>query len=319
MRTPTAPAVGVPATEIDLRDPPSPPSGGAEDGHGRPRRSVREVAASVRQEALDDDLSLIAAGVAFFALLSLVPAMVAALSLYGLVASREDAARLLNDLTETMPSEARQVVRDQLVAIVETNGARLSAGFVLGLVVALWGASTAMQHLLTALTRVYDEHEDRSYARLRGRALAMTMAGIAFLGVAIALLTVAPTWMESVGGSGARVAMSALRWPVLLALMMAAVAFAFRYGPDRAGARWRWVSWGSTTATLLWLGASAGFSMYASHFGSYNKTYGSMAGVVVLMLWLYITALCVLLGGEIDAELEQERSSAVQTRTGARP
>jgi membrane protein len=305
---------------IDLRDR---ERGATDQERGRdadapqqiPMRGWKDVAVRVKDEAREDNVTLIAAGIAFFSLLSLVPAMVAAISLYGLVSTPEDVARNLGDLTSTMPEEARRLVTDQLQQVVSSSKSGLSVGLVVGLVVALWGASAAMKQLIVALSAMYDEKDSRGYVKLRLRALLLTVGGIAFLGISLVLLTGAPAWAESMGNEVASLAVSILRWPVLFVLMVVALSVVYRYAPDRDQPKWRWVSWGSASATVLWILASAGFSFYASHFGSYNKTYGSMAAVVVMMLWLYITALCVLIGAELNAELE--RQTAQDSTQGA--
>jgi membrane protein len=260
----------------------------------------------VKDEVKDDNIMLIAAGIAFFSLLSLVPAMVAAISLYGLVSTPEDVARNLNDVTSTMPDEARQLVTDQLQQVASTSKSGLSFGLAIGLLIALWGASTAMKHLLVALSAMYDEHDGRGYVALRARAVVLTVLGILFLGVSLVLLTGAPSWAEEAGSDAAGLVVTILRWPVLMVLMVLALSVLYRYAPDRDEPKWRWVSWGSAIATVLWIVASIAFSFYASRFGSYNKTYGSMAAVVVMMLWLFITALCVLVGAAVNAELEHQ-------------
>lgn len=297
-----------------------------EQGRGRqadapqqiPGKGWKDVAVRVKDEARDDNITLIAAGIAFFSLLSLVPAMVAAISLYGLVSSPEDVARNLNDMTTTMPQEARTLVTDQLQQVVSSSKSGLSVGLVIGLLIALWGASTAMQQMIVALSTIYDEKDSRGYVKLRARALTLTVLGIVFLGVSLLLVTGAPSLIESTGNDAARLAVSILRWPVLLVLMVGALSALYRYAPDRHQPKWRWVSWGSVAAAVLWIAASMAFSFYASHFGSYNKTYGSMAAVVVLMLWLFITSLCVLVGAELNAELEHQTEKD-STRGEAEP
>lgn len=305
---------------IDLRDE------GAGHARGRDADAPQEipplgwldVAKRVKQEAKDDNITLLAAGIAFFALLSSAPALAATVSLYGLVASPDEVASHVRDLSGTMPAEAQQLLSDQLTQVSTSSHTGLGIGVVLGLVLALWGASAAMKHLLVALSGIYDERETRGYVALRGRALLLTMGGLLFMGVCLLLLTVAPSWVESNLGGAAGSVVSALRWPLLAVLMIAGLAVLYRYAPDRDEPRWRWVSWGAAIATGLWLVASALFSLYVSHFGSYNKTYGSMAAVIIMMMWLFLTALCVLAGGEINAELEHQTAKD-STKGPARP
>ncbi len=271
----------------------------------RPGAPWRDAARSVADHARGHQLSLIGAGVAFFALLSIAPAMVAAVSVYGLVASPADVSRRVNDLSAAMPADARRLVTDQLHQVVQASHTGLGIALVAGVVVALWSASSAIKQLLVALSTVYDRAETRRFVRLRGVATLLTTGAIAFIVATVLILTVVPRWVgESVGGGG-RTVVAVVRWPLLAAVMLGVLAVVYRYGPDRPRGRWQWWSWGAVIAAASWLVASSLFSVYVTHLGSYNKTYGALAAVVVLMLWLYLTVLCVLLGGEINAELER--------------
>lgn len=272
-----------------------------------PARGWLAVAKRVKLEARRDNLTLVSAGIAFYALLSLAPALAAIVSVYGLVSDPADVTRQINDVAGTMPAEARQILTDQLTAVAGASGASLGFGVVFGILVALWGASSAINQLLVALSLVNDEEETRGPVKLRVTALALTLGAIAFLVVVVLLIAALPAWLSnSPIGDGAATAVSIARWPVLLVLMLAALSFLYQVGPDRDRPRFRWVTPGAVIATVIWLVASAAFSFYASRFGSYNETYGAMGAVVVLMLFLYLTSLCVLLGAEINAELEHQ-------------
>ena len=282
-----------------------------------PARGWLEVAKRVKEESRKDNLTLVSAGVAFYALLSLFPALAAMISIYGLVSDPADVTSQLNDLSSTMPAEARQILEDQLTAVASTGRTSLGFGVALGIVVALWGASSAMNQLLVGLTLVYDEEETRGPVKLRGMAIALTLGALVFLAVVVGLIAVLPAWLSnSPLGDAAATAVNVGRWPVLLVLMLAALALLYQVGPDRARPKYRWVSWGAVIATVLWLAVSIAFSFYASRFGSYNETYGTMGAVIVLMLWLLITSLCVLVGAEINAELEHQ--TAEDTTQGPR-
>jgi len=258
-------------------------------------------------EAKADQVPLLAAGVAFFGLLALVPALVAFVSLYGLLADPGDVARHVGDLLGAAPGEVRDLVENQLEALTEDADGSIGVGLAAGLAVALWSASSGMKHLIEALNTAYDEEEGRGFFRLRGLALLLTVGAVLFLVVAMVVLTVVPTLLEgSALGSAAETALSILRWPALAAAFAAGLAVMYRYAPSRDEAEWRWVTPGAVVATLLWLVASAGFSLYVSSFGSYNETYGSLGGVVIAMLWLFITAYVVILGAELDAEMERQ-------------
>jgi membrane protein len=292
------------------------------DGHGRdadaptelPPRAWRDVAMRVKVQMREDNATILAGGVAFFSMLSLFPALTALLSLYGLVADPADVARHVEELGQALPDEARQLLTDQLDALSSSSSGSLSVGLAISVLLALWSASSATKQLLVALSTAYDEAEERGFIRLRLLAAAFTVLAIVGLGAFLFVLTALPgVASEVLGETGATVA-SLARWPVLLVAMLVALAALYRHGPDRDRPRWRWVSVGSVIATLVWLLASIAFSFYASNVGSYDKTYGTLASVIVLMLWLYLTALCVILGAEINAEME--RQTAQDSTTG---
>ena len=260
------------------------------------------IAARVKDNARKDNITLIGGGVAFFSLLSAIPALAAVVSIYGLVADPNDVIERVNALSSSMPPEARALVNDQLVSLTTADRGGLGLSVLFGLLLALWGASTAMQQLTMALSAVYQQRETRGYIKLRLRAIGFTAAALVFVAILVGVLAVLP-FVTGAGAFGTTV--SVLRWPFLAALMMAALSVLYRFAPDRREARWQWISVGSVMATAAWLIASAVFTFYAGHFGSYTKTYGALAGVVMLMLWLFITALCVLIGAEINAALDE--------------
>jgi membrane protein len=286
----------------------------AERGRGReadrpgeiPKRGWKDIALRVKQEARDDNLVIIAGGLAFFAMLSLGPAMVAAVSLYGLVSTPADVARHFDALSGAMPDEARRLFEEQLTEIASTSGSRLGVQAAIGLVLALWAASSGMKHLMVALSAIYDERESRGFVRLRLTALAVTAGALFFLVVALALIAGGPAWVEANVEETVGEVLAIARWPVLAVMMTVALAALYRVLPDRDNPRWRWVSWGAVVATVLWLVGSIGFSVYSSQFGNYDRTYGSMGAVVIALLWLFITALSILLGAEINAEIEHQ-------------
>ena len=262
--------------------------------------TLRAIAARARRH----QLSLIGAGVAFFGLLSLAPGLAVVVSVYGLVADPADVSRQLDRLTSRMPEAAHQLVADQVQQVVRTSRGHLGLALVIALVVALWSGSSAIKQMLVALSAVYDVAETRTFLRLRAMAAALLLAATAFVVAAVLALTVVPRWVGQRWGTPARSVVAVARWPLLALVLLVALAVIYQIGPDRPRPAWRWWSWGAGAATVLWLVASAAFSTWATHFGSYNKTYGALAAVVVLMLWLYLSVLCVLVGGELNAELE---------------
>jgi membrane protein len=283
------------------------PGGDAERPGDIPPRGLLQVLKRVKREAVNDNVSLLAGGVAFFALLAIVPLLVAALSIWGLFANAHDATRLINDLASGLPHSAQQLVSQQLRNIANRSSAGLGITALVSIVVALWSASSGTKHLIEAVNAAYDEEEGRGFVKVRAIALAFTFGAIVVGFVALGLIVILPSALSDAGvPHTVRVVADAAIWPLLAILMIVALAVVYRVAPDRRQARWHWVSWGAVAATALWLVGSALFALYSSNFGSYDKTYGSLGGVVVLMLWLYITALVIILGAELNAELEQQ-------------
>lgn len=280
----------------------------------RPASGWRDVTRRVRVRVREDDLTIISAGVAFYALLSVVPALTALVAAYGIVSEPDDVAAQIQELKAPIPDEARRLLSTQLSELASTGSGSLGVGLVVGLAASLWGASAAVNHLLVAVATVYGEREGRGFVRRRSIALAMTVAGIGFVAVVMLILTGLPGWAGDVAGPVGRVVASALRWPVLAALMLTALAVIYRVGSDRRRG-WQWVSWGAVVAVVVWVAASAGFSLYVSTFGTYNQTYGALGGVIVFMLWLLISVSCVLLGAEVNAVLEGRHDREI----GGRP
>jgi len=261
----------------------------------------------VKAEAKQDDVSLLGGGVAFFALLALVPALVAIVSVYGLFADENTVVRQVGDVLGAAPHEVRDLVTAQLRSIV--TGSSTGAGFaaVIGIVVALWSASSGMKHLIGAINLAYDEDEGRGFVKVRAISLAMTLAAIVFLVVAFGAIAVLPAALSKTGlAAGARIAVGVVRWALLLVGMMVGLAVLYRYAPDRDQPKWSWASPGAVFATVAWIVVSLLFSLYTANFGKYNETYGTLGAIIVVMLWLYLTALVIILGAELNAEIERQ-------------
>jgi membrane protein len=267
-------------------------------------------------ESKTDNVPVLAGGVAFFAFLALFPALIAALTLYGLVADPAQVAQQVRDLSAGLPETARPIITDQLDAVAASSGGALGVGLVVSLLAALWSASTGTMNLIKATNLAYDEEESRGFLKLRGTALVLTLVAVVFVLIAVALVAVLPALFDALGLSGVGLVVAqVVRWVILVGLVTAGLAVVYRVAPDRDAPRFAWVSPGALVATLLWIAGSVVFSLYANNFGSYNKTYGALAGVIVLMLWLYLTSYIVLLGAEVNAE--SERQTAHDTTRGA--
>ncbi len=286
-----------------------------DEGRGRdathptdiPVEGWKDILARTKVETKQDNAALLSAGVAFYSLLALVPALVALVSLYGLVASPSTVDRQVGNWLKAAPKEVRELLVTQLQSITQNAGAAAGVGVVIGILVALWSASSGMAHMVQAINIAYDEAETRSFVKRRTLAMALTIGAIVFVLVAIAIIAVLPALLAHSGlGLAGRIFAGIARWVLLLIGMMLALSVLYRYAPDRDNPRWSWSSPGALVATVIWLLASAGFAIYTGNFGKYNETYGSMGAVIVLMLWLFITALSVIIGAELNAEVERQ-------------
>jgi membrane protein len=268
------------------------------------------------KESSADNVPILAAGVAFFAFLAIFPAMIAAITLYGIFADPETVAAQVRDLSAALPEQAQPILLDQLQSVASASNGALGFSLVVSLLAALWSASSGTGNLLKAINIAYDEDESRGFLKVRGIALALTLGAIVFMLLTLALVAVVPVVLDALPlGTLGTVLAQVLRWVLLVVLVVVALAVTYRVAPDRDLPRFAWVSTGSLVATVLWIIGSIAFSLYVNNFGSYNKTYGAIAGVVVLMLWLYLTSYIVLLGAEINAE--SERQTRADTTRGA--
>jgi membrane protein len=280
-----------------------------------PPRGWFAVLKRVKAEVKEDNVTLLAAGVAFYAMLAIFPAIIAVVTVYGMVADPAQVQSQVGELAKSLPSGADQLLTDQLKSVTEAGRQSLSIGLAVSLLAVLWAASGGVQGLVKGLNLVYDEKETRGFLKLRGLSLLLTLGAILIAVVAIALVAVFPAVLDDLKlGQAGELAASIARWVVLALLVLSALAVLYRYAPDRANPRWRWVSWGAVVALVLWLLGSIGFSWYVDNFGKYNQTYGALAAVIILLLWLFLSAFAVLLGAEFDAEIE--RQTARDTTTG---
>jgi membrane protein len=287
----------------------------ADRGHGHearrrrhiPARAWCEIAVRVMREISRTNMLMAAGALAFFAFLAIPSAFSALVALYGLAFNPSRVAQQVAALAGFMPREAATLIGSQLKSITATSPSRLGIAFAASLAVALWSARSGTASLMSALDMAYEEKEKRSLIRFELEALLLILAITVFAIVLLALVGVLPAAIAflPLGPYGKTVA-AAIRWPVLIVLMVAALAAIYRFAPSRAERKWRWMTWGAVLAIALWFGGSALFSVYVAHFDSYNKTYGSLGAVVVLLMWLYVSSLAVLLGAEIDGEIEKQ-------------
>ncbi|NYH80108.1 membrane protein [Actinopolyspora biskrensis] len=272
-----------------------------------PPRGWRRILVRAWKAAGDDNIYMLAGSVAFFAFLAIFPALIALLTVFGLVADPAQATRQIGEYTSSLPQASQQLVNEQLAAVARGRGGSLGFGLVASLFVALWLASAGTRNLISAVNLAYGEEESRGFLKLGALAVGLTLSGGLFMLLALALVAVAPAVLNGLDiGSVGLITAQVVRWLLLVALIAVVLAVVYRVAPDRVAPRFRWVSVGSVTATGLWLLGSTAFNLYITNFGSYNKIYGALAGVVVLLLWLYLTSYVVLLGAEINVESERQ-------------
>ncbi len=271
-----------------------------------PARGWKDVLVRVKAAAKEDHVVLLAAGVALFGLLALVPALIALMSIYGLVADPATIDEQLVDALSAAPTEVRDLISQQLRDIGDASSGAILV-VVGGLLLALWSASAGIKSLIEAINMAYDEEETRGFVKLRGLSLAFTLGAIVFVVFAFALIAFLPTVLAELDvGTAGRVAANILRFVVLFFGLLAGLAVIYRYGPDRDRPKWSWASPGAVFAAVAWVVVSLLFSLYTANFGRYNETYGALGAVVVVMLWLLLSALVVILGAEINCELERQ-------------
>jgi membrane protein len=272
-----------------------------------PARGWKDILWRTWNETMQDRLVSVAAGVTFYLLLAIVPGIAAVVSVYGLVADPTTISGHLASLSGLLPGGAMDVIGEQVGRIAGQGRATLGTALATSLVLSLWSANAGMKALFDALNVAYDETETRGFVRLTLVSLGCTLAATAFLVLALSGLVAVPLVLDAIGlGGAADVLIRLARWPLLLVVVAVGLAALYRFGPSRDQPKWRWVTWGSGTAAVLWLAASGLFSWYAAHFGSYNETYGSLGAVVGFMTWMWISCVVVLLGAKLNAEMEHQ-------------
>jgi membrane protein len=281
-----------------------------------PARGWRDIAWRVWSEMTEDNLSIAAAGVAFYALLAIFPALTALVSIYGLVADPAQVQQHLASLSGMLPPEAYQIIDDQITSVVSSADSSLSFGVVFGLALSVWSATKGMTAVMAALNMAYDEEERRGMIRYYLTAILLTLGGVVGVILALFVIVAIPAILELVGLDRIfKGLISVLRWPLLAVFLLIGLAAIYRYGPSRETAQWRWISWGAIFVTVLFIVGSLLFSWYVANFGNYNETYGSLGAVIGLLMWFWLTSYFVLIGAEVNAEIEHQ--TAVDSTTGA--
>ena len=272
-----------------------------------PPKGWKDIAFRVKDEVAADRVGLIAAGVAFYGLLALFPAITALIAISGMLVEPSQVVAQLEDLKGLMPEEVIAIVTDQATAVAGSREGGLGLAAVLGVLIALWSASKGMASLIEGVNVAYDEEEKRGFVKLKLVTLGLTfflMMGL--LGALIATLVLPIVLALFELGPMFEILMTAVLWVGLFCLTVFGLSVLYRYAPSRDAPEWQWASPGALIACLVWVIASAGFAFYVGNFGSYNESFGSLAGVIVLLMWFWISAFIILLGAEVNAEMEAQ-------------
>ncbi|MBV9065264.1 MAG: YihY/virulence factor BrkB family protein [Methylobacteriaceae bacterium] len=301
------------------------PSGASEcDSRGREADSHAEIPAQGWKHILlrvYTDISkhrvlALAAGMTYYSILAIFPAIAALVAIYGLFSDPMTITKHLDKLGGFMPGGAIDVARDQLTRVASKGSQTLGWTFLIGLATSLWSANAAMKSLFDTLNIVHGKEEKRGFLKLNALSLGFTLGAVAFVLVALGSIVIVPVVLQYVGLSDVGDFLLRIgRWPAMYLVLTLALAVIYRYGPSRETAKWRWITWGSAIAALLWIAVSGLFSWYAASFGKFNETYGSLGAVIGFMTWLWISAIVILIGAEIDSEMEHQ--TARDTTTGS--
>jgi membrane protein len=286
-----------------------------------PAPGWKDIAIRTWKESSKDNVSLVAAGVAFYGFLAMVPLLGATVLTYGLVASPQTVLHNVSSLATMLPQDVAKLLGDQLLNVVKTSGGKKGLGVLVALVIALWGARNAAGSLIIALNIAYEEEEKRGWVKVTLLSLAITaaavllgMLGAAVVGAMAALQDALP----SLGPVGAVVG-KIIAYLILAAVAAAAAATLYRYGPSRARAKWEWLTPGSVLFAVGWVVLTLGFGFYVANFGKYNVTYGSLGGVIVLVTWMYLSSFILLFGGEFNSEVEHQTARDTTANAGEKP
>lgn len=301
----------------DWKGPPADNGGRATAPEQITARGWKQVALRTWSQSSEDNIGLVAAGVAFYAFLALVPMLGATVLTYGLIAAPETVLSNVRTMTDVMPAEAATLVGEQLMGVVQTSGGKKGIGLLLALAIALFGARNAAGSVITALNIAYEEEESRGLIKVNLLALSITMVAV-ILAIAAMLVVAALGHVEELLPeltADLLLIGKIASYAILLAAAAASAAALYRYGPDRKKAKWIWITPGSMLASVGWILLTLGFGVYAANFADYGETYGSLATVVVLLTWMFLSAYVLLFGAELNSELEHQ--TVEDTRVGA--
>lgn len=268
----------------------------------------KQVGLSVKDKLAEDHISIVSAGVAYYFFLALFPTFIAGISIFGLIMDPAQVQQQMSQAASILPEQTTTMISGILEGIANKSGGTLGWSLVLSILFALWSAQQGTKAVFEGINIAYNQVDERGFFKSNGLTLLFTLVGIIVGIISITLVIVFPTIVESINlpSYPLETIIQWLRWPLLALTVMGILAITYKIAPDRRNPGLKWVSWGAIIATLLWLAGSILFSFYISNFGNYDKIYGSFAAVIILMLWFYLTAFVILLGAEVNSEIEQQ-------------
>ena len=303
------------APDEDERDPRDTRGRTASHPKQIPTAGWRDIFMRVVQNIGRDNTSLVAAGIGLNALLAVFPALAVLVSVYGMFASPGDVAADLGPFLSILPEDAAKLLTDQLQTLTTPKNHTLGFGAVVATIVALWNSRQGMSALMTATNIAYNQREQRGFLRQTALSIGFSVGAMLIFLVMLLVGVAVPLVLQRVAiGQGVTVTILVFRWVLLWSFAVLGFSLAYRYAPDRQRPKWRWVTWGSAIAATVWILGSLGFAAYVQNFGSYGKTYGALGGVIVLLMWFYLMGFTIVLGAEINAEMEHQ--TAVDTTEG---
>ncbi|WP_375411621.1 YihY/virulence factor BrkB family protein [uncultured Bradyrhizobium sp.] len=293
-------------------------AGGEDDGRGRhavapwqiPWKGWKDILIRTYQQINNDRVLAVAAGVVFYGLLALFPAITALVSSYALFADGSTISKHLSLLAGVLPEGAFDIVKDQVDRVLAKGEVKLGLAFAFSFALAVWSANGGLKAIIDALNVVYEENEKRGFFKLNALSLALTFGGLLAVLLAIACVVALPIVLNAIGlGSVSDTLLRIGRWPLLILMMLLGLAVLYRYGPSRREPQWKWLSVGSTLATLIWLAGSALLSFYLANYANYDATYGSLGAAIGLMIWMWMSTIVVLMGAELNSEIEHQTTA----------
>lgn len=279
-----------------------------------PKKGWKDIASRVKDQLTKDHVSIVSAGIAFYFFLAIFPAIAAALSIYGLVMEPAQVEQQMSQLANVLPEQAHQMVSNILERQSEKSESSLGWSLILSILISLWSANKGTKAVFEGVNITYDEIDERGFFKLNAVTLLFTIGGIIIGFIAIAMVVVFPALIDKIGlPSTLETIIQLLRWPILALIVIFALAAVYKVAPYRKSPEFKWTSWGAIIATVFWLAGSLLFNLYVNNFSSFDETYGSFAAIIILMLWFFLTAFIILLGAEINSEMEHQTSQDTTT------